>query len=76
MDFTNIRVLVPESGKQALAMVRGLKELNCHVTIIAQSKLNACYASKLPDSKIIYDSLLKDPQKTYEFLLNENFLEL
>lgn len=71
MDFTNIRVLVPEAGKQALAMVRGLKELNCHVTIIAQSKLNACYASKLPDSRIIYDSLLKDPQKTYEFLLNE-----
>lgn len=71
MDFSNIRVLIPEAGKQALAMVRGLKELNCHVTIVSQSKLNAGYTSKLPDKKIIFESLLIDKEKTYKFLLKE-----
>lgn len=71
MDFSNIRVLVPESGKQALAMIRGLKELGCHVTVISQSKLDACNNSKLPDKKILFDSLLIDKEKTLEYLFKE-----
>lgn len=71
MEFSNIRVLVPEAGKQALAMVRGLKELGCHVTVVSQSKLNAGYTSKLPDKKILFDSLLIDMDKTLEFLFDE-----
>jgi len=71
MDFTGIRVLVPEAGKQALAMIRGLKELGCHVTVICQSKLDAGYTSKLPDHKILFESLLVDTDKTYWFLLDE-----
>lgn len=31
MEYKNVRVFVPESGKQALAMVRDQKELGCHV---------------------------------------------
>lgn len=71
MEFSNIRVLVPEAGKQALAMVRGLKELGCHVTVVSQSKLNAGYTSRLPDKKILFDSLLIDREKTLDFLLKE-----
>lgn len=71
MEFSNIRVLVPEAGKQALAMVRGLKELGCHVTVVSQSRLNAGYTSKLPDKKILFESLLVDMDKTLEFLLEE-----
>lgn len=71
MDFSNIKVLVPEAGKQALAMIRGLKELGCHVTVVCQSKLNAGYASKLPDRKILFENLLSDVEGTYKFLLDE-----
>lgn len=52
-------------------MVRGLKELGCHVTVVSQSKLNAGYTSKLPDKKILFDSLLIDMDKTLEFLFDE-----
>ncbi len=71
MVFSGIRVLVPEAGKQALAMIRGLKELGCNVTVVCQSKLNACFASKFPDRKIIYDGLLSNVDGTYDFLIDE-----
>lgn len=71
MDFTKIRVFVPEAGKQALAMIRGLKEIGCHVTVACQSKLNACYASKLPDRKILFENLLVDVEKSYQFFVEE-----
>ena len=71
MEFKNIRVLVPEAGKQALAMIRGLKELGCHVTVVSQSKLNAGYNSRLPDKKILFEYLLIDQEKTLDFLLKE-----
>lgn len=70
MEFLGIRVLVPEAGKQALAMIRGLKELGCHVTVLGNSKHSAGIASKLPDNKIIVDDLLVDPVSTKEILLN------
>ena len=54
MDFTGIRVLVLDGeGKQTLAMVRGLKEIGCHVTVLCRSRLDACYASRLPDRKLL-----------------------
>lgn len=71
MDFKGIRVLVPEAGKQALAMIRGLKELGCHVTVAGNSKLNAGISSNLPDKKIIVDGLLVDEKESVEFILEE-----
>lgn len=71
MDFTKLRVLVPEGGKQSLAMIRGLKDLGCIVTVACSSKLNPCYSSKLPDDKIIFDGLMSDRDNTLSFLLEE-----
>lgn len=71
MDFNKIRVFVPEAGKQALATVRGLKELGCHVTVACGSKLNACYASKLPDKRILFMDLFLDVDATYQFYLEQ-----
>ena len=71
MEFKGIRVFVPEAGKQALATVRGLKELGCHVTVSCGSKHNACYASKLPDKKIIFKDLFLDIDATYQFYLEQ-----
>ena len=71
MDFKGIRVLVPEAGKQALAMIRGLKELGCHVTVIGNSRLNAGMASNLPDKKIIDEKMLIDPVVSKQVLLSE-----
>ena len=54
MDFKGLRVLVLDAaGKQTLAMVRGLKEIGCEVTVLCKSKLDACYASNVPDKKIL-----------------------
>ena len=71
MDFEGIRVFVPEAGKQALATVRGLKELGCHVTVACKSKLNACYASKLPDNRILFDNLFVNVDETYKFYIKQ-----
>lgn len=71
MDFTKLRVLVPEGGKQSLAMIRGLKDLGCNVTVACSSKWDPCYSSKLPDNKIIFDGLMSDRDKTLSFLLKE-----
>lgn len=71
MDFKNIRVLVPEGGKQALAMIRGLKELGCYVTVICGTKLNPCYSSNKPDIKLLWKNFLKDDQESFAILERE-----
>ena len=54
MEFKGLRVLVLDgAGKQTLAMIRGLKELGCHVTVLCESKLDTCYASRLPDRRLL-----------------------
>lgn len=54
MNFEGLRVLVLDgSGKQTLAMIRGLKEIGCIVTVICKSKVDVCYVSRLPDKKLL-----------------------
>ena len=71
MDFTKIRVLVTDgSGKQPLAMIRGLKELGCHVTVLCSTKWDSCYVSNKPDKKILNENLLKRDENTLRFLMS------
>lgn len=71
MDFSKIRVLVTDgSGKQPLAIIRGLKEIGCHVTVICATKQDSCYVSNKPDEKILNPVILNFDEKTYEFLLS------
>lgn len=63
MDFTKIRVLVTDGGgKQPLAMIRGLKELGCHVTVLCTTKRDSCYVSNKPDKKIMLDLSARDEE--------------
>lgn len=56
MDIKGTRVLVTDgASRQALTIVRGLKEAGCHVTVLCSSKMNVCYASNQPDRKILDD---------------------
>ena len=58
MDFTGTRVLVMDGGyKQTQSIIRGLKEIGCHVTVLCESKLDGCYYSKFPDDKIVNNRL-------------------
>lgn len=58
MDFHGIRVLILEgSGKQTHAMIRGLKDIGCHVSVLCGSKSNTCYVSNLPDKKILKENI-------------------
>ena len=71
MNFTKLRVLVMDGGgKQTLAMVRGLKEIGCHVTVLCITKLDSCYVSNKPDEKIQNPILLDRNDETLKFLLD------
>ena len=57
MDFSKIRVLLTDGGaRQTLTILHGLKEIGCHVTVLCSSKYEVCYASKLPDEKILNEN--------------------
>lgn len=71
MDFKSIRVLVTDGdGKQPLAMIRGLKELGCHVTVLCTSKMDTCYVSNKPDRKILKKDLRETDEKYFEYVLS------
>lgn len=71
MDFKKIKVLVTDGGgKQTLAMVRGLKEIGCHVTVLCSTQMDTCYVSNLPDEKILTDAMRGRDEKTVAFLLS------
>ena len=71
MDFSKIRVLVTDGdGKQPLAMVRGLKELGCHVTVLCGSKKDTLYYSNKPDVKIVNEVMINKDDDTLRFLLS------
>lgn len=71
MDFGKIRVLVMDGGgKQTLAMVRGLKEIGCHVTVLCITKMDTCYTSNKPDEKIVNPILLARNEDTLKYLLD------
>lgn len=72
MDFTGTRVLVLDgAGKQTLAMVRGLKEIGCHVTVLCNRKLDICNASKLPDAKLMAEGITPDTSDYIPYLLEQ-----
>ena len=71
MDFSKLRVLVMDGGgKQTLAMVRGLKELGCHVTVLCSSRMDTCYVSNKPDERILNPNLTERDDETLKFLLD------
>lgn len=59
MDFTKVRVLVTDGGgRQTLTIIRGLKEIGCHVTVLCRNKLDLCYVSKYPDRKLLVQDMV------------------
>ena len=72
MEFKNLRVLVLDgSGKQPLAMIRGLKEIGCHVTVLCASKWDTGYVSKLPDKRILEAGISSQNENYIGFVLNQ-----
>lgn len=70
MDFKGKKVLVTDGGgKQTLAMIRGLRDLGCKITVLCTSKRDACYVSNIPDNRIITSSLkIDDPDSLHRLL--------
>lgn len=61
MDWTKIRALVTDGGgRQTLTIIRGLKEMGCHVTVLCRSKLDLCWVSKFPDVKVMAEDMVGD----------------
>ena len=70
MDFSRIRVLMTDGGaRQSLTILHGLKEIGCRVSVLCSSKYNVCYASKLPDEKILNSSAAGSSDGFEDFLL-------
>lgn len=66
MCFKGVRVLVTDGGgKQPLAMIRGLKEIGCNVTVLCSSKWDSCYVSNQPDKKILERRLFEDNSNAF-----------
>lgn len=71
MDFSKIRVLVTDgAGKQPYAMIRGLKEIGCHVTVICGSKKDPCYVSNKPDEKLLNTKYLANNDDKFRYFLS------
>lgn len=70
MDFAKLRVLVIDAvGKQPIAMMRGLKEIGCHVTAVCGSKKSTGYVSNQPDEKILNEHIASLDNQALEELL-------
>lgn len=71
MDFSNIHVLVTDAGgKQPYAMIRGLKEIGCRVTVICDSKTDTCYVSNKPDHKILNTDFKENNEDKFHWILS------
>ena len=51
-------------------MIRGLKEIGCHVTVICASKKDPCYVSNKPDKKILNREFVKNNNEKFHYLLS------
>ena len=70
MDFTKIKVLLTDGGaRQTLTLLQGLKELGCYVGVLWSSKLDVCYASRLPDEKILDQRVAASGEEYVSFLV-------
>ena len=69
---TKIRVLLTDgSARQTLTILHGLKAINCHVTVLCSAKLDVCYASRLPDRKILKPEADASHMNFEKFLLKQ-----
>lgn len=70
MDFSGTKVLVLDgSGKQPHAMIKGLKEIGCHVTVLCVMRSNTCYVSKYPDQKLLVPDMTPQNSEFIPYLL-------
>lgn len=71
MKFNNIRVLVTDGGgRQTLTIIHGLRELGCHISVLCSSKLDVCYASNIPDKKILNKCADSSHENYIKFILS------
>ena len=71
MDFTGVKVLLCDGGaRQTLTILHGLKEIGCNVTVLCSSKFDVCYASKLPDEKILNKNAAGSSANFVDYLLS------
>lgn len=72
MEFRKINVLLTDGGaRQTLTILHGLKEIGCHVTVLCSSIFDVCYASKLPDEKILNNNAAGSYEGFEDFLLSQ-----
>lgn len=70
MDFCSTRVLLTDGGaRQTLTILHGLKEIGCHVSVLCSSKYDVCYASKLPDNRILNENAAGSCDGFEDFLI-------
>lgn len=57
-------------GKQPYAMICGLKELGCHVSVICGSKRDTCYVSNKPDERILNKQYKENNDEKFRYILS------
>lgn len=70
MDFNKLKIIVTDGGgRQTLTIIHKLKELGCHITILCESKFDLCYASNIPEIKILDERAAPSHKDFDEFLI-------
>ena len=71
MDFHGTRVLVSDGGgRQTLTIIHGLKEIGCEISVLCGSRLDLCYASRIPKEKILDDRCSPENKEFQPFLIS------
>lgn len=69
--FTGKKILITDGvARQVLPIVKGLKKLGCHITIICFSKLDVGYSTKYADERILLSCKESDIQYQEQYVLN------
>lgn len=69
--FTGKRILITDGvARQVLPIVKGLKKLGCHITILCFSKLDLGYATKYADKRILLPCQEGDIKYQEEYVLD------
>ncbi|MCK4624672.1 MAG: ATP-grasp domain-containing protein [Phycisphaerae bacterium] len=58
---SRLRVLILDSGRQALPFMRSLKTAKHHVAVACGSKFSPCYFSRYPDRRLLWANYFEDP---------------
>lgn len=64
------KILMLDSGRQALPFLRSLRRAGHHVTVACGSRLTTGYFSRYPSRRLLWPSYFHDPESYFDVMMN------